>query len=201
MTGATHIINACIRLGVERLVYTSSFATVVGPQQVEDVNAHSLSWNEDSFEHAMPNDLPAYYAKTKRMAELRLFTANGRGRLRTIALRPCVPFGPGDKLQTHRVAYEWFIAHTTDRSKVNVQSSFVYCKNWALWHKLAADVTQCFLLLFLLMGQTETPRDPWADRWQGVLYRQRRRRYNQDVCCLSPFINLLTSHCLVQILP
>ena len=127
VTGATNIINACIRTGVSRLVYTSSTATVMDDREVDG------AWTEEAFADVRVEDLPCHYAITKkcerarrrqfdlfpaqadtapplhrllgrasvrttRMAEERVLKANGRGRLRTIALRPFVPFGPGDRV-------------------------------------------------------------------------------------------------------
>ena len=71
----------------------------------------------------------------RRMAELNVLKANGRGRLHTVALRPFVPFGAGDRLQTERIAYEDILAQTHDGEN---RTAFVYCKNAAHWHYLAA---------------------------------------------------------------
>ena len=57
--GAMNVINACIRTGVTRLVYTSSTATVMDGREPAD-------WSEASFEDVRIEDLPCLYAKTKR---------------------------------------------------------------------------------------------------------------------------------------
>ena len=43
--GTVTIINACVQLGVERLVYTSSMGAVVGPKQ-----GYLRVWNEDTLD-------------------------------------------------------------------------------------------------------------------------------------------------------
>ena len=60
VTGAMNIINASIRTGVTRLVYTSSTATVMDDREVEG------AWNEEAFADVELENLPCYYAITKR---------------------------------------------------------------------------------------------------------------------------------------
>jgi len=129
--GTVTIINACVQLGVERLVYTSSMGAVVGPKQ-----GYLRVWNEDTLDTPV-DELTSHYGKTKRIAELKVLEANGNGgRLRTISLRLGIPFGPGDKLQTEVTLT---LPAISKLPKGGNETSFIYCKNWAHWHKLAAD--------------------------------------------------------------
>ena len=94
VTGAINVVNACIRTGATRLIYTASAATVMDGRTPKDGR-----WVEENFADVRIEDLPCYYAKTKKMAEDAVLAANGRGRLHTCSLRPFVPFGPGDKVR------------------------------------------------------------------------------------------------------
>lgn len=84
--GTQHVIEACLRHGLGRLVHTSS------PSVCFDGTDHV----------AARNDLPyaerylCAYPETKAIAERLVLKANGRGGLATTALRPHLIVGPGD---------------------------------------------------------------------------------------------------------
>ncbi|MBB83773.1 MAG: 3-beta hydroxysteroid dehydrogenase [Deltaproteobacteria bacterium] len=83
--GTQHVIDACRRHGVSRLVYTST------PSVVHD--AHDLEGADESLPYA--KDFEAAYPATKAQAEARVLAAND-ATLATVALRPHLVWGPGD---------------------------------------------------------------------------------------------------------
>lgn len=85
VTGTRHVVEACQRHGVGRLVYTST---------------PSVVFNRQSF-NGQGNELPygrnwlCHYAHTKAIAEQEALGANSES-LKVVALRPHLIFGPGD---------------------------------------------------------------------------------------------------------
>jgi nucleoside-diphosphate-sugar epimerase len=84
--GTQHVINACWKQGVEKLVYTSS------PSVVYDGKPH-LSADESL---PYPTRYLCHYARSKALAEQAVLRANGERGLNTIALRPHLIWGPRD---------------------------------------------------------------------------------------------------------
>lgn len=85
VTGTRNVLAACKKLGVRRLVYTSTPSAVHAGGDVEGAN-ESLPY---------PKHFDAHYPKTKALAEREVLAANGP-ELATVALRPHLIFGPGD---------------------------------------------------------------------------------------------------------
>jgi nucleoside-diphosphate-sugar epimerase len=85
VTGTENVIAACKKLGVKKLVHTSTPSVVHGGGDIENGN-ESLPY---------PKHFDAYYPKTKALAEKAVLAANGPN-LATLALRPHLIFGPGD---------------------------------------------------------------------------------------------------------
>ncbi len=83
--GTRHILDACRRHGVPKLIYTSS------PSVVAD--GTNLCGVDESY--PIPRSHAAFYPATKAQAEQEVLSANGRG-IWTVALRPHLIFGPGD---------------------------------------------------------------------------------------------------------
>ncbi len=85
VVGTKHVVEACQRHGVGRLIYTST---------------PSVVFNRQSFT-GQGNELPygknwlCHYAHTKALAEQVALAANSDS-LRVVALRPHLVFGPGD---------------------------------------------------------------------------------------------------------
>lgn len=84
VAGTGNVINACIKHGVNRLVYTSSPSAVFQRCDMEGVD-ESIPYPDHS----------THYARTKAMAEQLMIAANG-DRLATVSLRPRLIWGPGD---------------------------------------------------------------------------------------------------------
>jgi len=88
VTGTKNILTACRVHGIDRLIYTSTpSVTHRATHPVEGGTADSVPYGEH---------LKAPYAQTKRMAEDMVLTANN-AELATIALRPRLIWGPGDR--------------------------------------------------------------------------------------------------------
>jgi 2-alkyl-3-oxoalkanoate reductase len=83
--GTTALLEAALRVGLPRLVYTSS------PSVVFDGREHRAALNDLPY----PARYLAHYAASKAEAERLVLHANGPS-LSTVALRPHLIFGPGD---------------------------------------------------------------------------------------------------------
>lgn len=83
--GTQNVIDACQKLGIKKLVYTSSPSVVFGTE--------SLCGVDEAQKY--PDHYISHYAQTKALAEQRVLAANSES-LATVALRPHLIFGPGD---------------------------------------------------------------------------------------------------------
>lgn len=83
--GTRNVLNACVRNGVGRLVYTSTPSVIGYDQEVEN--------GGPGLPHAAKHESP--YPETKAEAERLVLEANGSD-VATIALRPHLIIGPGD---------------------------------------------------------------------------------------------------------
>ncbi len=83
--GTDHVIAACGRLGIGKLVYTSTPSVIYGGGDIEG--------GDESLPY--PTHFKAHYPHTKSIAERRVLAANS-ARLSTVALRPHLIWGPGD---------------------------------------------------------------------------------------------------------
>lgn len=88
--GTEHVLAACVKHGVRKLVYTSSPSVTFGGEDqcnVDETAPYPKTWL-------------AWYPKSKAIAEAAVLAADGRetpqGRLRTCALRPHLIWGPRD---------------------------------------------------------------------------------------------------------
>jgi 2-alkyl-3-oxoalkanoate reductase len=85
VVGTEHVIAACVRHGVSRLVFTSSPSVVHAGADLAGV--------DESTPYA--TSFPAPYPQTKAIAERLVLAANAAG-LATVALRPHLVWGPAD---------------------------------------------------------------------------------------------------------
>ncbi|GAB4817775.1 hypothetical protein N2152v2_004821 [Parachlorella kessleri] len=86
--GTRHVVEACVRGRVPRLVYTSSASVVFEGRDLKGV--------DETIPYAAKP--PDYYTYTKIEGERIVLAANGRGGLATCALRPSGIFGEHDTL-------------------------------------------------------------------------------------------------------
>jgi len=84
--GTRNVLQACQRLGIERLVYTSTPSVVF--------TGEAFAGADESLPYGC--DWLCHYAHTKAIAEAEVLAANNTNRLRTIALRPHLIWGVGD---------------------------------------------------------------------------------------------------------
>uniref|UniRef100_UPI00398F4570 short-chain dehydrogenase/reductase family 42E member 1 isoform X1 n=1 Tax=Pristiophorus japonicus TaxID=55135 RepID=UPI00398F4570 len=99
--GTEHVIQACLKNGIPRLLYTSTYNVVFGGQVIKNGN-ESLPY--------LPLHLhPDHYSRTKSLAEMEVLHANGTklkkgtGVLQTCALRPAGIYGPGEQRHLPRI--------------------------------------------------------------------------------------------------
>ena len=90
--GTTHILNACRKAGVPRLVYTSSPSVVHSGGDMENI--------DETMPY--PTHFEAHYPATKAQAEQLVLAANSPS-LATVALRPHLIWGPGDNHLVPRI--------------------------------------------------------------------------------------------------
>ncbi|XP_013601109.1 PREDICTED: 3beta-hydroxysteroid-dehydrogenase/decarboxylase isoform 1-like [Brassica oleracea var. oleracea] len=90
--GTTNVIDACVEVGVKRLIYTSS------PSLVFDGVNSFLNANETTPYPSKVFFWIASCLSTKAEGEALILNANGRNGLLTCSIRPSSIFGPGDRL-------------------------------------------------------------------------------------------------------
>jgi 2-alkyl-3-oxoalkanoate reductase len=128
VTGTQHVIAACRRHGVRRLVHTSSPSVVFDGRDMEGV--------DESVPY--PASFEAHYPRTKALAEQLVRAANDP-QLATVSLRPHLIWGPGDNHLLPRLlarARAGQLARIGSREKL---IDTVYVDNAADAHLLAAD--------------------------------------------------------------
>lgn len=124
--GTRHVIAACRRHGVGRLIYTSSPSVVFDGRDMEGV--------DESVPYAGRFQAP--YPRTKAVAEQMVRQA-ADARLRTVALRPHLIWGPGDNHLVPRIVRRARRLVRVGPGTNRVDT--VYVDNAARAHLLAAD--------------------------------------------------------------
>lgn len=126
--GTTNVLEACRKLGIRRLVYTSSPSVIFDGKDMENAN-ESVPY---------PDHYEAHYPKTKAIAERLVIAANG-AQLATVALRPHLIWGPGDNHLAPRMVAAAKAGRLMmvgdNRNKVDT----IYVDNAAEAHILAAE--------------------------------------------------------------
>ncbi len=127
--GTQHVIDACRKRGVGRLVFTSS------PSVVYDGHDHLGA--DESLPYA--TKFLCHYPHSKALAEQAVLAANGQHGLATCALRPHLIWGPRDTQLIPRLverAKRGQLRRVGDGQNL---ISMVYVENAARAHLLAAD--------------------------------------------------------------
>ncbi|MBN3272998.1 D42E1 reductase, partial [Polyodon spathula] len=136
--GTENVIQACLKNGVPRLVYTSTFNVVFGGQVIEN--------GDESLPYLPLHLHPDHYSRTKSIAEMAVLKANGAvlengsGILRTCALRPAGIYGPGELRHLPRVVS--YIENGVFKfvyGDPNSLVEFVHVDNLVAAHMLAAQ--------------------------------------------------------------
>ena len=124
------VLQACLRLGVPRLVYTSSMDVVV------DGRKPIVDGDEDlPYPPRMPKDA---YSRSKIVAERMILEANG-ARLATCSLRPVGMYGPRDKYHLGNVIGMARKGVSVRLGSGSARFSHAYSENVAHAHVLAGD--------------------------------------------------------------
>ena len=126
--GTQHLLDACRKHDVHRLVFTSSPSVVFDGRDMEGVDESA----------PYPAHYEAAYPKTKAEAERRVLAANGAD-LATVALRPHLIWGPGDNHLTPRILERGRAGRLRRIGRANKLIDSVTIDNAADAHLLAAD--------------------------------------------------------------
>lgn len=128
VVGTKNLIDACLQLGVPRLIYTSSPSVVFGGKDMEGV--------DESVPY--PSHYEAHYPRTKALAEQLVLASNG-DRFATTSLRPHLIWGPGDNHLLPRLVSR---ARSGQLRRIGSRPNLidaVYVDNAAEAHMNAAD--------------------------------------------------------------
>ncbi|MBD1399138.1 NAD-dependent epimerase/dehydratase family protein [Pelovirga terrestris] len=126
--GTQNVITACRKIGVTRLVYTSSPSVVFDGTDMGGVN-ESIPY---------PHHFHASYPQTKAQAEQLVLAANG-DQLATVALRPHLIWGPGDNHLVPRILERGRSGQLRRIGKGDNLIDAVYIDNAATAHLQAAQ--------------------------------------------------------------
>jgi 2-alkyl-3-oxoalkanoate reductase len=129
--GTENVIDACLRHGVRRLVYTSSPSVVFHGTDMEGV--------DETVPY--PDHYEAHYPKTKAMAE-RMVVAASSEALATVSLRPHLIWGPGDNHLVPRIIARGRAGQIRRIGIRENRVDSIYIDNAAEAHLLAADKLQ-----------------------------------------------------------
>ncbi len=128
VVGTENVLAACRKLGIRRLVYTSSPSVVFDGRDMEGVD-ESVSY---------PDHFEAPYPETKARAE-RLVLEGGGADLATVSLRPHLIGGPGDNHLVPRIIERGKGGTLRRIGTRPCPVDSVYIDNAAESHILAAD--------------------------------------------------------------
>jgi len=123
-----HLLDACRRQGVRRLVHTSSPSVVFA--------GHDLAGVDESVPYPPRHHAP--YPATKAEAERQVLAANGP-QLATVALRPHLIWGPGDHHLVPRILARGRAGRLRRIGRRPCPVDTVYIDNAAAAHLLALD--------------------------------------------------------------
>jgi nucleoside-diphosphate-sugar epimerase len=130
--GTQHVVNACRKNSVARLIYTSS------PSVIYDGTDH-LNVDE-SYPYA--SRYLCHYPRSKALAEQGVLAANGRDGLVTVSLRPHLIWGPRDNHLVPRLIARARSGRLRRVGQGQNVISMSYVENAAAAHLQAADALQ-----------------------------------------------------------
>ena len=126
--GTEHIIDACRTHGVRTLVYTSSPSVVFDGGDLEGIDES----------RAYARHFEAAYPKTKAIAERLVLAVDGPD-LHTVALRPHLIWGPGDRHLVPRILERGARGRLRRVGRTSKRVSVTYIDDAARAHVLALD--------------------------------------------------------------
>ncbi|MEQ8762582.1 MAG: NAD-dependent epimerase/dehydratase family protein [Planctomycetota bacterium] len=154
VVGTRNVLAVCQKLGIERLVYTSSPSVVFSGGDIEG--------RDESLPY--PERYLAAYPETKARAEQEVLAANGPS-LRTVALRPHLIWGPGDNHLVPRLIARAKAGQLRLVAGGRGRVDSVYIDDAARAHLLAADAIAAVdspaagQAYFISQGEPWTMRD------------------------------------------
>lgn len=153
VTGTEHVLAACRRHGVNRLIYTSSPSVVFAGKDLEGV--------DESVPYAAHFDAP--YPQTKALAEQAVLRANDAA-LATVALRPHLIWGPEDNHLLPRLAARARAGQLRRIGRAPKLIDTVFVENaaeahWQAATRLAPGSAVAGKAYFISQGE---PREVWA---------------------------------------
>lgn len=128
VTGTEILLDACLKAGVPRFIYTSTPSVVYGTDPIEG--------GDESLPY--PETYLTPYAETKALAEQKVLAANN-GAIRTVSLRPHLIFGPGDRHLIPRLIARAEAGRLFQVGAGNNQVSVSYVENVADAHVSAFE--------------------------------------------------------------
>lgn len=126
--GTQHVIDACRRHGIKRLVHTSSPSVVFDGTDMEGV--------DETVPY--PEHFEAFYPQTKAEAEQLVLQANDQS-LATVALRPHLIWGPEDNHLVPRILERGARGALRKLGSRECLADTIYIDNAALAHLQAGD--------------------------------------------------------------
>jgi nucleoside-diphosphate-sugar epimerase len=126
--GTENVLAACRRLGVRRLVYTSSPSVVFNGRDMEGVDESA----------PYPAHYEAHYPQTKAIAEQMVLRTNDPD-LATVSLRPHLIWGPGDNHLIPRIIARARAGRLRRVGRASKLIDSIYIDNAADAHLLAAN--------------------------------------------------------------
>jgi len=129
--GNQNVIDTCIKLGIPRLVYTSTMDVVCGDDKKPLVYIDETT----PYPEKMPRD---HYSRSKILGEKSVIEANNVKGLQTTSLRPVGMYGPGDKYHIANIVNMAKLGNKMKLGDGSAKFSHVYSENAAYAHILAA---------------------------------------------------------------
>jgi nucleoside-diphosphate-sugar epimerase len=127
--GTRHVLDACRKQKVARLIYTSSPSVIYDGADHLDV--------DESYPY--PTHYLCHYPHTKALAEREVLAANGQNELATISLRPHLIWGPRDNQLIPRLIARAKSGRLRRVGRGRNLISMSYVENAAAAHLQAAD--------------------------------------------------------------
>lgn len=127
--GTRHVVDACVKGDVQKLIYTSSPSVVFNGKDQEGINESTL----------YPKNYLCHYPHTKALAEQHVLDSHDRTKLLTCALRPHLIWGPGDQHLIPRMLERARLGKLKRVGDGNNMVDMIYVDNAAAAHLQACD--------------------------------------------------------------
>ena len=129
--GNHNIIQTCIKVGVSRLIYTSTMDVVCSDER------KNYCFVDETYPYPkkMPRD---HYSRSKIIAEKAMLKANGNNGLKVVSIRPVGIFGEGDRYHVGNLVNMAQKGNKIKMGSGKAKFSHIYSGNAAYGHILAA---------------------------------------------------------------